>query len=237
MVLVNKFYLKSKIHTDNPSREIDLSRNSITKLDRDVFTSELIATRLDLSENLIETIERNLFRNCYLTVLNLSYNKIDSIEDESFEELSNLINLDLSYNKLKQFHFIHLKYLKKLKYLNLNNNELDSLEFNFFSCETIDLEELHLSGNKISNIERKYFNLRWAPYLKKLDLTLNCMSSFDASLLEASKELEILKLDLSKLSSFDYNGLPFKFKVNFLFLLYMKSTGHLMKSNATASLI
>jgi len=46
-------------------------------------------------------------------------------------------------------------------------------------------------------------------------------------LLEASKELEILKLDLSKLSSFDYNGLPFKFKVNFLFLFIYVS----MKSN------
>jgi insulin-like growth factor-binding protein complex acid labile subunit len=228
MVLVNKFYLKSKIHTDNATAEIDLSKNSITKLDKDVFTTEIIATRLDLSENIIEKIEINTFRNCYLTVLNLSCNKIDSIEDESFQELSNLINLDLSYNKLKQFNFIHLKYLKKLKYLNLNNNELDSLEFKFFSYETIDLEELYLSGNKINNIERKNFNLRWAPYLKKLDLTLNCMTLFDTSLLEASKELEILKLDLSKLSSFDYNGLPFKFKVNILFLLFVSIKSHFL---------
>lgn len=54
----------------------------------------------DLSHNELREVPENLEKAVYLTVLNLSYNKIESIPQHLFLNLVDLIYLDISGNEL-----------------------------------------------------------------------------------------------------------------------------------------
>ena len=191
----------------------------MVKLDKLVLEKKVCdsdSTEVDLSNNGIDSIDQNTFEKCSkLLVINLRSNQIESINQQIFRGLNNLTVLDLSYNKFQSFDLIILKHPAKLKILNLSNNQISSFIVNYSSdFKSLDLEELYLQNNKLISIVKSDFNLRCLPGLKKLDLTGNRLDKFSAVLLKPAKNLETLKIDLSRLKSFDYESLPIKYLVS-----------------------
>lgn len=81
------------------------------------------ATVLDLSNNVITTINSDFTTLVQLTKLDLSNNKIRLIADD-FGNLINLRHLDLYNNQIERLP-LSFGRLKKLKYLDLKNNRLN----------------------------------------------------------------------------------------------------------------
>ncbi len=54
-----------------------------------------------MSENQIQEIQKQSFKDLYLTVINISRNAITKIESNSFENCANMTLLDLSHNLIE----------------------------------------------------------------------------------------------------------------------------------------
>ncbi len=129
-----------------------------------------------------------------LTKLDISYNNIDFIGDNTFCNLYNLIDLDLSYNKLSILssgtffrlrHVIHLKLtgnpISVIKAHTFHDMEhLTNLSLNYMRVETIEdfafsghhyIEYLNLHSSNLHKVEINTFN--GLKNIKYLDLTDN----------------------------------------------------------------
>lgn len=82
-----------------------------------------------------------------ILLLNLSYNNIEDIDNDSFDGLKRLTLLDLSFNNIRSIKKAPFQGLKSLKSLYLNSNRIVGLESNAFTSLQ-NLFDLHLSGNK-----------------------------------------------------------------------------------------
>jgi Leucine-rich repeat (LRR) protein len=96
-----------------------------------------------------------------LQELYMSFNIINSIEDDSFKILNKLVRLDLSNNYLTKLGNDTFAGLFSLTYLNFNNNSIQVVQKSLFR-QLINLEELYLSSNPLKLIEDKaFFNLNF----------------------------------------------------------------------------
>lgn len=106
---------------------LSLSVNDIEELDpklQKVVSNDLQV--LDLSYNKIRTINDEFFLNVYnLRELDLSHNLITSLGDGSiFQNLNNLEKLDLSFNELKTLPNLVFMKLSKLQFIDMSYNYL-----------------------------------------------------------------------------------------------------------------
>lgn len=96
----------------------------------------------DFSFNGLKTIDTSLEFAPWLQNINLSHNKLVSVD--AIKWLPNLKVLDLSFNCLTHVPMFHVEAAKKLKFLNLTNNFIEDLS----PLSRLDaLSELDLSGN------------------------------------------------------------------------------------------
>lgn len=58
---------------------------------------------INLGENQIREVQKQSFKDLYLTNINISYNAIEKFEELSFENCVNITTLDLSYNRIVEF--------------------------------------------------------------------------------------------------------------------------------------
>jgi Leucine-rich repeat (LRR) protein len=143
-----------------------------------------------------------LFEGGKLLYLNLSRNKISSIEDSAFSGLSNLVSLSLDSNKLTKIELVSPSIpneelyggkLAKLTYLNLAHNSIRSVDNEVFAGLT-SLLTLELQGNQLTTVDRQYFvGLKMLSYL---NLNGNDIRSIGGGEFDIMTELK--KLDLSK---------------------------------------
>ena len=64
----------------------------------------------------------------FLHSLNISHNKVDSVDHYAFKDLNNLFILDLSHNGITNFYSNMFKFLHNLRYIYVNGNPLVSIE-------------------------------------------------------------------------------------------------------------
>jgi len=133
---------------------LDLSNNQI-KMIKDLEYLDKISS-LDLSSNLIERFDFNIFKESNdLAALILNNNKLEVIEEKAFENINFLIKLNLEnnqlYNQLANNSFSSLTLLEDL---NLSNNKFDTIDMRIFQSLT-ELSELDLSDNYISSIRKE----------------------------------------------------------------------------------
>jgi internalin A len=170
---------------------LNLSDNQIQKVDDHYFRNLINIEKVDISYNQITSIspERIEYPKCkilsikgnklqkfptavsdVITIekLDLSENNINSIEDDAFDRLEDLIELDLSFNELTYLP-TSIGKLKKLKRLNLSGNKIASLpkEFeNLISLEFLDFDNnpigkvpVEISSQGVSGIINYYLSL------------------------------------------------------------------------------
>lgn len=177
---------------------LDVSKNVISYVHEDAFSSLKKLQRLDLSSNKIDKLNKKHFENLEnLEFLDISDNLYSSIEQDTFFDLKNLKMLNISQNKMESFDFLCLKNSSKLEHLDLSLNQIEKLVLPKLAAQ-------FSKSNKFS-------------YLKTLKLFGNKIENFN-DLTRKFESLEVLKVDAYKQFQFDYvYKLSDQFMVNTLF--------------------
>ncbi|XP_076618443.1 G-protein coupled receptor rickets isoform X2 [Colletes latitarsis] len=166
-------------------------------LDAAVLPSVANLTKLDLTSNNITDIPVRAFHRVpSLEVLLLRRNRLHTIADDAFTNLTSLRVLELDDNYLTKIPTAIVN-LSGLEDLSLSNNRIEKLEERVFQSVT-NLLSLDLRGNPIKEIHRNTFqNLR---KLRKLILSnLKELRIFPN--LNGTRSLEILRLDRAQVTN------------------------------------
>ncbi|XP_055540161.1 chaoptin [Wyeomyia smithii] len=156
---------------------VNFAFNRITRLPRTVFRADIHKNlvEIDLSFNLIETLHTNTFDNLELIqIINLSSNKIKTIEKNSFYDLPYLTYVDLSFNGVQNVSECAFSFLPALLSVDLMYNELGSFSLKMFkhvSNATTPMR-LNISNNAIDNFDGDVNSLL---YVYSLDASHNML--------------------------------------------------------------
>ena len=106
--------------------KIDFSNNFIETIAENTFNNLINLTKIDLSNNHLKLIENKLFNGlANLKDINLSFNQLENI-GKQFQNLNNLDRIDLSNNQIRIIDESAFKGLVTLNEINLYyNDELD----------------------------------------------------------------------------------------------------------------
>ncbi|XP_071131840.1 insulin-like growth factor-binding protein complex acid labile subunit [Mytilus edulis] len=208
---------------------LDLSFNRIFTMNEDAFEGLQNLRSLYLSKNSRYPVDENLSlpKNVFkylvnLTVLDLSYNNIDSLHEETLNGLLNLQQLKLNNNLLKELPNDSFQYTPKLAILDLSNNFLNNVTEGVFNGLR-NLHHLYLNGNYMRNIQNNAFislinltdlnlltnTLNYVneqifaglPKLRHLYLGSNCIKEISNNTFGNMTDLKLLDLSKNSLSS------------------------------------
>ena len=211
---------------------IDLTDNQL-KLHQvealQAFFTQLQALRaLDLSNNYLETLQTNLFKDLKsLEFLSLSGNSIVYIERNIFQSLTNLKTLKLDKNHLRDIDEAWFNNASlSLRDLDLRSNRLESIQGGDMMWLR-GLERLKLSKNKLSYIHTAAFvNLD----IRELYLDDNLLTEIPNQAILQLKSLAILNLDHNPLFRLDENSLSDHLMLKHVSLSNMKALSVVHKS-------
>ena len=173
--------------------KLKLSSNNITNIDTFANVPFTNLTYLNLSKNKITDASKAL---AYISIknllhLDLSHNKIKTLDGLNVFQYKNLITLELGDNDISNIDLFKEVYFSDLIKLSLNDNNLDN-GYIFAEVPFKDLKELNLSYNNFENID--FINYVVFQNLEKLDMNGNKISDLtplNQLLLNGLKELEI----------------------------------------------
>ncbi|CAB1417660.1 unnamed protein product [Pleuronectes platessa] len=111
-------------------------------------------TELYLDGNQFTSVPKDLATFKYLQLVDLSNNKISSLSDDSFSNMSQLTTLILSYNSLRCIPPLSLSGLRSLRLLSLHGNDISELQQGIFS-DVSSLSHLvtHVSQRSAVSVE------------------------------------------------------------------------------------
>ncbi|XP_031633562.1 leucine-rich repeat-containing protein 24-like [Contarinia nasturtii] len=128
-------------------QRIYLKKSGVTSVHRDAFKNLKILVEIDLSENSIETLDKNTFNgNDRLRILYLNGNPLKMLMAYQFPVLPHLRSLDLHNCQINSIDPLAFANLELLELLNLKNNLLENLVEPVFQYMQ-KLKTLQLEGN------------------------------------------------------------------------------------------
>ncbi|XP_017099478.2 uncharacterized protein [Drosophila bipectinata] len=139
-------------------------------------------------------------------LLDLSYNDITSIEDDSFQSNIHLLNLTLAHNSIHTLYADAFSELRRLRHLDLSYNRLEQVDEHLLESNT-QLVQLNLEGNKLASLGSG--PLLRSPSLRSLNLRNSQVSQLGNELLSALPQLRQLDLAqnmLLTLSATDFHA-------------------------------
>lgn len=99
---------------------IDLAENNITEIQKQSFT-ELFLTGINISYNSLSKIEPRSFVSCNnITFLDLSHNLLENIPKLAFDENSYASAFDVSYNRFTNMSQLPLQNMTGIRVLNVS---------------------------------------------------------------------------------------------------------------------
>jgi Leucine-rich repeat (LRR) protein len=176
---------------------LDLSENKIQSIQPELFDNLQNLRTLNLEKNSMKILPPELLANLKkLELLNLSSNFLSSnwINFMTFKNLFNLRLLDLSYNKLTSLENSIFSDLTSLEMLDLKNNLVEGIAMDTFA-NLSSLTSLVLSHNFIKNVN---FSLNSLTNLNVLSLDFNEIYSVEKHLVANSLKLVDLHLNNNK---------------------------------------
>lgn len=172
---------------------LNLTTNTIMRIDASSFASQKGLVEVDLSWNNITKVTKGVFVNMpSLKILKLNHNQLRLVLQSSFKNLSSLQFLFLNQNNLASLPIFLLREMPSLKTLDVSHNHIPALPYltrspelvllnaNFNNVTSLmrfgfsglaNLEYLFLRGNRLSTVYSPMFNN--APLLSILDLREN----------------------------------------------------------------
>ncbi len=175
---------------------------------------------LDLNVNKLNVLNKEMLNGLtQLNYLNLGYNKLNTLSDGVFSGLSQLNYLYLYNNQLSTLSNGVFSGLSQLNTLYLDSNQLSTLSTDVFNGLS-QLNFLSLSSNQLSAFNDEVF--RGLSQLNRLDLRSNQLSTLSSGIFSRLSQLNRLVLfnnQLSTLSNDVFSGLS---KLNYLDLGFNK---------------
>ncbi|XP_047030917.1 chaoptin-like [Helicoverpa zea] len=195
--------LFSATNFDSRVREVIAHGNTWTTIDTSAFRYYSKSIKVDISNNEILKVRNEAFKNLqYIQLLNISYNKIETLYANSFvmAESKSLLELDLSNNHLIELSG-ELNELPKLKKLHLQNNMLTKLSEDCF-MNLKNLEYLNLRSNHLVSLNLTLTNLKM---LKTLDLSYNYLKKLSGYEINRMAAIVNFNASHNALTTVDYN--------------------------------
>ncbi|XP_017050646.1 leucine-rich repeat-containing protein 24 [Drosophila ficusphila] len=136
-------------------------------------------------------ISANIEMPLTVELLDLSYNDITTIDDDSFKTTIHLLNLTLAHNAIHTIYGDAFSELARLRYLDLSYNRLEQIDEHILESNN-QLIHLNLEGNKLSTLGKGPI-LR-SPSLRSLNLRNSQVNQLGNQLLSALPQLRQLDL-------------------------------------------
>lgn len=175
------------------------------------------ATHINLTHNVINNLLYTFAFYTQLTILDISYNKIQDLGSKNFENNLEMTHLNVSHNLLKRLDKDTFIGMKKLVDLDLSDNEISSIHAQTFKDLSV-LERLDLSNNKLVSFEPDTFEP--LSTLKILSLKNNSILDIPSANLFFVVHLEYLDLSENLIQQVAKHGMP-----------YLKELKHLDMNN------
>ncbi|CAG9563755.1 unnamed protein product [Danaus chrysippus] len=150
---------------------LDLSHNSIKKIELLTFEGMRNIETLLLSYNEIKSVGLNFVRFINLKMLELDHNELTSLSEGSLKNLLNLEHLNLSSNQLNTIQEDSFRGLQKLQEIDLSNNQIKTVPAYLFQSN-INLHTVYLSNNNIDTIQDGAFD---GTNITELSIKGNCI--------------------------------------------------------------
>jgi len=155
--------------------------------------------KLNLERNNLETIQENSFDDMVnLRYLYMDENKITQLPSNVFQKLHNLDTLYLKTNQLTNLNADLFKNNKKIALLHISENKLQTLPSGIFQGFTL-MRQIWLRSNEIVDLPSNIFDS--CESLVDIDLSRNKIKNVDINLLA--------KLNALREISFSFNPLEF----------------------------
>nr|ABL11472.1 toll-like receptor 3-1 [Gobiocypris rarus] len=134
---------------------LDVSHNRLKNLSSLLLYSNLV--NVDASYNSLTAIEKDLCLSLpHLQILNVQHNEVYLMSEKDLKNCCYLTQLDLSYNRLK-LQGEPFSVLKSLTWLDVSKNKLKSAKLGI-QAQLPNLVTLVLSGNEISVLQKNDFS-------------------------------------------------------------------------------
>ncbi|CAN8006464.1 unnamed protein product [Ixodes hexagonus] len=152
------------------------------------------------SRRVLKTVPLDLTPRMIL--LDLSFNKIDSLDDSAWSGLCNescsLKSLNLHQNQLLELGFHTFHSLQSLETLDLSDNRLNAINLN--SLDSLEaLVSLNLSGNRLERLKHEWF--QDLTNLTVLDLSRNYIHELNNVVFWSLHKLVHLRVDRNRITS------------------------------------
>jgi Leucine-rich repeat (LRR) protein len=213
------FFDLSQVRMENSNIKIIIANNLLKTLTNSNRIKNTIVIKLDLSNNMIEYVDRNTFLNFQnleeitlvknrlkyfdiyfsssLQYLKLSENQIKYVNGESLKHLKNLSRLELQFNKIELVKNDTYNSVSSMECLMLYGNLIHTIEDDSFA-EMKRLQLLFLFSNKLEKIHKRMFRRLFT--LKGLWLFENNMIEIETESFIDLNSLEKLHLYSNKLT-------------------------------------
>ena len=145
----------------------------------------------------IKFLPQNLARSMpNLVIINGSYSSIESIDPNTFEDLSELKYLNLAGNKIKSIPHGAFNDLTSLEELDLSNNQIEYLDESTFN-NLGSLTKLSLGGNNIRQLPPRIFES--LPNLREFHIENNMIVNLSPGVFRNNRKLENVSLNSNKI--------------------------------------
>ncbi|CAL1277985.1 unnamed protein product, partial [Larinioides sclopetarius] len=126
-------------------RTLQLSNNSIYRIDSNAFLNMVELKNLSIAFNKLTSLNGSLRNSCELKYLWLHHNRLNEIGPSEMSKLKKLMRINLSFNNLTNIHKA-FRNLKRLRILNLYGNKLTTISRSTFPTRFI-IKKFRTAGN------------------------------------------------------------------------------------------
>uniref|UniRef100_A0A8C9SPD8 Leucine rich repeats and immunoglobulin like domains 1 n=1 Tax=Scleropages formosus TaxID=113540 RepID=A0A8C9SPD8_SCLFO len=186
------------------SSVVDCSGAGLTDIPRDLPAHTV---SLNLSHNKLRTVDASALATLpNLRELRLGYNELTSVPSLGAAS-PNIASLYLHHNKIQSIEFKQLKDLSSLETLDLSNNEISEVRVSCFPAG-LRIKDLYLASNKISYLEMGAFN-NLSSSLQILRLSRNRLTHLPVKAFQLPRltQLELNRNRLRLIEGLTFQGL------------------------------
>lgn len=187
-------------------KSLNLNNNSMHELSNESFLELKQLRRLTLSLNQMGNLTKGTFKHMpSLKTIDLSKNQIQSLEHGIFDDVETLNKIDLSDNQLMDINGLFMN-LKSLMTLNVSRNKIFWFDYAVIPAE---LDALDIHSNEIEALGN-YYELEATLQLRQLDVSYNLISEISQN--SFPNGIERLKINNNRISN--VNQFTFMAKAN-----------------------
>ncbi|XP_044262282.1 chondroadherin-like [Tribolium madens] len=183
------FLARDSLSDINNANFLVLENNEIEEIQPGAFRNVVVKQAMSLKMNKLREIRRGIFEGVRVPVLFLSYNSINYIDYQAFNNMTNLEIIHLDHNQLTNINPFWFKNAPKLTKVNLSHNKIQRVDANAFANH---VSKIDLSNNLIQSVDPHAF--RRTKKLLFLGLAHNQINSLDPNWL---KDVKVHTLDLT----------------------------------------